>query len=104
MFNNLEDWKAQQESKRAAAHKEGSLAFLAGGATVRSRDREERQVSYELTLEARKRKNLFKTTLKALREASFPDEIAYFRDMLRKLDLTAAEHTELQMVIWEKFG
>ena len=47
MFNNLEDWKAQQESKRAAAHKEGSLAFLASGATVRSRGREERQVSYE---------------------------------------------------------
>ena len=105
MSSNLEDWKVQQEAKHAAAHKEGSLTFLGGGgAATCSRDREERQVSYELTLEARKRKELFEATLKALHEARFPDEIAYFRDMLLKLSLTVAEHQEMQKVIWEKIG
>ncbi|MEO8955130.1 MAG: hypothetical protein ABI465_11220 [Ktedonobacteraceae bacterium] len=99
MSNNMEDWKVQQEAKHAAAHKEGSLTFLGGGAAARRRDREERPVSYEFPLEARKRKELFETTLKALHEACFPDEVAYFRDMLLKLSLTEAEHQEMQKVI-----
>ncbi|HVB75861.1 MAG TPA: hypothetical protein VNE38_20105 [Ktedonobacteraceae bacterium] len=105
MSSNLEDWEAQQEAKRAAAHKEGPLTFLAGGGAAASRrDREERRVSDELTLEALKRKELFETTIKALRKANFPDEITHFRDMLLKLNLTPAEHKELQKVLWEKIG
>jgi uncharacterized protein HemY len=105
MSSNLEDWEAQQEAKRAAAHKEGPLTFLAGGGAAASRrDREERRVSDELTLEALKRKEVFETTLKALREANFPDEIAHFRNMLLKLNLTPAEQEELQKVLWEKIG
>lgn len=105
MASHLEDWKAQQEAKHAVARREGSLTFLAGGgATARRSDREEQQVSVELTLEARKRKELFETTIKALREANFPDEIAYFQDILLKLSLTSAEHEELQKVFWGKIG
>jgi hypothetical protein len=105
MSSNLEDWEAQQEAKRAAARREGPLTFLAGGGAAASRrDREERRVSDELTLEALKRKEVFETTLKALREANFPDEIAHFRDMLLKLNLTPAEYRELQKALWEKMG
>lgn len=105
MFSDLEDWKAQQEAKHAAAHKEGSLTFLAGGGTTaRSRNREEQQVYGELTLEVRKRKELFETTLKAFRGANFPDEVAYFRDMLLKLSLTPEERQTLHKVLWEKTG
>ena len=105
MSNNLEDWEAQQEAKRAAAHKEGPLAFLAGGGAAASkRDREERRVSDELALEALKRKEVFETTLKSLRDSNFPDEIAHFRDTLLKLNLTPVEYQELQKVLWEKIG
>jgi hypothetical protein len=45
-------------------------------------------------------KRLFETTMKALREANFPDEIAHFRNMLLKLSLTPTE----QEVLWEKIG
>jgi hypothetical protein len=105
MSEHLEEWEAQQEAKRAAAHKEGPLAFLAGGGTTASRrEREERRVSESLTHEALERKALFETTLKALREANFPDEITHFRGMLLKLNLTALEQEELQKVLLEKVG
>lgn len=105
MSEHLEEWEAQQEAKRAAAHKEGPLAFLAGGGTTASRrEREERRVSEALTHEALERKTLFETTLDALREASFPDEIAHFRDMLLKLNLTSLEQEELRKVLLEKIG
>ena len=37
MSKDLEDWETQQEAKRAAAHKEGPLSFLAGGGAAASR-------------------------------------------------------------------
>lgn len=81
MANNLENWEAQQEAKRAATRKEGPLTFLAGGgAAAMNREREERRVSDELSREALKRKEAFEAGIKALREANFPDEIAHFRD------------------------
>ncbi len=106
MSSNLEDWETQQEAKRAAAHKEGPLTFLAGGGAAASRrEREERQVSDELAREAQARhKKVVESTMKALREAVFPDEIAHFRDALLKLDLTPAEQDELRKVLWEKIG
>lgn len=105
MSEELEDWETQQEAKRAAAHKEGPLAFLAGGGTTASRrEREERRMSEALTHEALERKTLFETTLKSLREATFPDEIAHFRDMLLKLNLTPLEQKELRKVLLAKMG
>lgn len=105
MPEQLEDWEVQQEAKRAAAHKEGPLAFLGGGGTTASRrEREERRVSEALTHEALEHKMMFETTLKALREAKFPDEIGHFRDMLLKLNLTPLEQKELQKVLLEKMG
>lgn len=106
MCSNIEDWETQQEAKRAAAHKEGPLSFLAGGgAAAARRDREERQVSDELAREAQKRrKKIIETTMKALREAIFPGEVAHYRDMLLKLDLTQAEQEELRKLLWEKIG
>ena len=105
MSEHLEDWEAQQEAKHAAAHKEGPLAFLAGGGTTASRrEREERRMSEALTHEALERKTLFESTLKALREANFPDEIAHFRDVLLKLNLAPIEQEGLQKVLLEKMG
>lgn len=105
MTAQLEDWEAQQEARRAAAHKEGPLTFLARGGTAASRrDREERCVSNELSREARERKTLFETAMKALREANFPDEIAHFREVLLKLNLTPLEQEELQKALLEKIG
>lgn len=102
----IEAWETQQEAKRAAARKEGPLTFLAGGgAAAARRDREERQVSDELAREAlQRRKKLVETTMKALREAFFPDEVAHYRDVLVKLDLTPEEQEELRNVLWEKIG
>ena len=105
MSEQLEEWEAQQEAKHAAAHKEGPLAFLGGGGTTASRrEREERRMSEALTHEAYKHKMLFETMLKALREASFPDEIAHFRNKLLKLNLTPIEQEALQKVLLEKMG
>lgn len=105
MFNKLEDWETQQEAKHAASHKEGPLNFLAEGGAAARRDREERRVSDELAQEARERhKKSIETTMKALREAVFPDEIAHFRAVLLKLNLTPAEQEELRKVLWEKIG
>lgn len=104
MFKDLEDWEAQQEAKRAAAHKEGPLGFLAGGGAAASRkDREERRISDELAREAQVRhKTLVETMMQALRNAVFPDEVAHFQAVLLKLDLTAEEQEELRKVVWEK--
>ena len=105
MSEHLEDWEAQQEAMRAAAHKEGPLTFLAGGGTAASRrDREERRVSEELTREALERKTVFDTSMKALQEAKFPDEIAHFRDILLRLNLTQEEQEQLQKVLLSKIG
>ena len=104
MSSNIEDWETQQEAKRAAAQNEGPLTFLAGGgAAAARRDREERQVSDELAREAQeRRKKVIETTMKALREAIFPDEIAHYRDELVKLDLMPHEQEELRKLLWEK--
>lgn len=105
MSDHLEDWETQQEAKRAAAHKEGPLSFLAGGGTTASRrEREERRMSEALTHEALEHKKVFETTLKALHNANFPDEIAHYRDMLLKLNLTPIEQEELHRVLLEKGG
>ncbi len=42
--------------------------------------------------------------MKALRDAIFPGEVAHYRDVLLKLDLTPAEQEELRKVLWEKIG
>lgn len=103
MSNNLEDWETQQEAKRAAAHKEGPLTFLAGGGAAASRkNREEHRISDELAHEQARHKTLVETTLKALRNAVFPDEVAHFQDVLLKLNLTPEEQEELRKVMWEK--
>ena len=104
MSKDLEDWETQQEAKRAAAHKEGPLTFLAGGGTAASRkEREEHRISDELARAAQaRRKTVVETTMKALRSAVFPDEIVHFQGALLKLNLTAEEQEELRKVVWEK--
>lgn len=103
MSEHLEEWEAQQEARRAAAHKEGPISFLAGGGTTASRrDQEEHRMSEELTHEAFERKMMFDTAMNALRKACFPDEVTHFREMLLKLKLTPGEHEELQKVLLEK--
>lgn len=104
MSSNREDWETQQEAKRAAAHKEGPLSFLAGGgAAAARRDLDERRVSDDLAREAQeRRKQVVETTMKALREAIFPGEIAHYRDLLLKLELTPTEQEELRKLLWEK--
>ena len=105
MLSNLEDWETQQEAKHAAAHKEGPLNFLAGGGAVASkREQEERRVSDILAHEAEERhKKMVEASMKGLRDATFPDEIAHFRDRLLKLNLTPKEGEELKKLLWEKF-
>ena len=105
MLSNLEDWETQQEAKHAAAHKEGPLNFLAGGGAVASkREQEERRVSDILAHEAEERhKKMVEASMKGLRDATFPDEIAHFRDTLLKLTLTPKEGEELKKLLWEKF-
>lgn len=104
MSKELEDWEAQQEAKRIAAHKVGPLNFLAGGGTTASRkDAEERRISNEVSREAQARhKTLVETTLRSLRAAVFPDEVAHFQNLLLKLNLTSEEQQEFQKVLWEK--
>jgi hypothetical protein len=105
MSSNLEDWETQQEAKHAAAHKEGPLSFLAGGGAVASRrEHEERLVSDALAKEAEERhKKLVEASMKALRDATFPDEIEHFHEALLKLNLTPMEQEELKKLLWEKF-
>jgi hypothetical protein len=105
MSSNLEDWETQQEAKHAAARKEGPLNFLAGGGTVASRrEQEERRASDALAHEAEERhKKLVEASMKALRDATFPDEIEHFQDVLLKLNLTTMEQEELKKLLWEKF-
>ena len=105
MSSKLEDWETQQEAKHAAAHKEGPLNFLAGGGAVASkREQEERRVSDILAHEAEERhKKLVEASMKGLRGATFPDEIAHFRDRLLKLNLTPKEGEELKKLLWERF-
>ncbi len=105
MLSNLEDWETQQEAKHAAAHKDGPLNFLAGGGAVASkREQEERRVSDILAHEAEERhKKMVEASMKGLRDATFPDEIAHFRDRLLKLNLTPKEGEELKKLLWEKF-
>jgi len=105
MLSNLEDWETQQEAKHAAAHKDGPLNFLAGGGAVASkREQEERRVSDILAHEAEERhKKMVEASMKGLRDATFPDEIAHFRDRLLKLNLTTKEGEELKKLLWEKF-
>ncbi len=104
MSSNLEDWETQQEAKQAAAHKEGPLSFLAGGGTVASRrEQEEKRVSDTLAHEAEEHHKKVEISMKGLRDATFPDEIAHFRDELLKLDLTPKEQEELKQLLWEKF-
>lgn len=38
----------------------------------------------------------------AIRKASFPDEIAHFREMLLRLKLTPPEYEELERLLLEK--
>lgn len=104
MSQELEDWETQQEAKHAAANREGPLSFLAGGGMTASRkDLEEKRISDELTREAQVRHMaLVETTMHALRNAIFPDEVAHFQAVLLKLDLTAEEQEELRKVVWEK--
>ena len=105
MSSNLEDWETQQEAKHAAAHKEGPLDFLAGGGAVASRrEQEERRVSDTLAHEAEEQhKRLVEASMKGLHDATFPDEIGHFRDVLLKLNLTPMEQEELKKLLWEKF-
>ena len=104
MSSNLEDWETQQEAKHAAAHKEGPLNFLAGGGAVASRrEQEEHRVSDILAHEAEERHKKVQASMKGLRDATFPDEIAHFRDALLKLKLRPIEEEELKKLLWEKF-
>jgi hypothetical protein len=104
MSHNLEDWKCQQEAKRIAAHKDSPLAIVAGGgASANKREYEEHRVSDEFSREAQLRhKKVVETTMKALRLAVFPDEIAPLQDALLKLNLTVVERNELNELLLEK--
>ena len=105
MSSNLVDWETQQEAKHASAHKEGPLDFLAGGGAVASRrEQEEKRVSDTLAHEAEEQhKKVVEASMRGLRDATFPDEIAHFRDVLLKLNLTQTEQEELKKLLWEKF-
>jgi hypothetical protein len=105
MSSNLVDWETQQEAKHAAAQKEGPLGFLAGGGAVATRrEQEEKRVSDRLAHEAEEQhKKVVEASMRGLRDATFPDEIAHFRDALLKLNLTQTEQEELKKLLWEKF-
>lgn len=106
MSNNRENWETQQEAKQAAARREGPLSFLTeGGTAAARREYEERQVSDELSLAAQARhKQAVETTMKALRDAVLPDEIAHVREVLLTLNLSPTEQEELRKVLEEKRG
>jgi hypothetical protein len=104
MSSNQVDWETQQEAKHAAAHKEGPLGFLAGGGAVASRrEQEEKRVSDRLAHEAEEQHKKVEASMRGLRDATFPDEIAHFRDVLLKLNLRPTEREELKKLLWEKF-
>ncbi len=42
------------------------------------------------------------TSTPALREAIFCGEVAHYRDLLLKLDLTPEEQEELRKLLWER--
>lgn len=48
------------------------------------------------------RKGIVAKNLQALRDSSFPDEVAYFRDALYELELTPEEKAEVEEVLLEK--
>jgi hypothetical protein len=103
MSSNLEDWETQQEAKHATAHKEGPLNFLGGGGAVASkREQEEKRVSNTLAHEAEEHHKKVEASMKGLRDATFPDEIAHFRDALLKLNLTPMEQEDLKKLLREK--
>ena len=65
------------------------LLRLEEGQRLVRKNREERRISDELVREAQARhKTLVETTMKALRNAVFPDEVAHFQYVLLKLNLT----------------
>ena len=105
MSTNLVDWETQQEAKHAAAQKEGPLGFLAGGGAVATRrEQEEKCVSDTLAHEAEEQhKKVVEASMRGLRDATFPDEIEHFRDVLLKLNLMPTEQEELKKLLWEKF-
>ena len=68
------------------------------------REQEEKLLSDALAQEAEERhKKLVEAAMKGLQDATFPDEIAHFRDVLLKLDLTPKEQEELKQLLWEKY-
>ncbi len=104
MSSNLEDWETQREAKHAVAHKGGPLTFLdGGGAAAGRREREEHLASDALSKEAGEhRKKLIATNMKALHDSKFPDEVEYYQNVLRKLNLTPAEEAALKEALWAK--
>jgi len=68
------------------------------------REQEEKRLSDALAHDAESRhKKLVEAAMKGLQDATFPDEIAHFRDVLLKLDLTPKEQEELKQLLWEKY-
>ena len=68
------------------------------------REQEEKRLSDALAHEAEAcHKKLVEAAMKGLQDATFPDEIAHFRDALLKLNLTPTEQGGLQELLWEKF-
>lgn len=103
MLNHIEAWEAQQEAKHTATQKGGPLAFLSSGVVARRQEIEERRLSDALSYEAAsRRKKLIIARTEALRQSNFPDEIAYYRRMLRELNLMPEEEAKVRIVLLNK--
>ena len=103
MLSNLQAWETQQEAKHAAMQKGGPLAFLSGGVVAQRQEVEAHRLSNALSAEAAsRREQLIAARIEALRHASFPDEIAYFRRALRLLNLLPGEEAAVRTVLLKK--
>jgi thioredoxin-like negative regulator of GroEL len=103
MLGNLQAWEIQQEAKHAAMQKGGPLAFLSREVVAQRQEVEAHGLFDAPSADAAgRREQLISARIEALRHASFPDEIAYFRRALRLLNLLPGEEAAVRTVLLKK--
>jgi len=97
MSDNLEAWKAQQESKQAVHHSQSTF----GGGTVT--DRKEMEVHrMSDSLSEKARRDLVQAKMAALARSIIDTEREYFITTLWQLDLTQEERADLLKLLHEQ--
>ena len=97
MSDNLEAWKAQQESKQAVHHSQSTF----GGGTVS--DRKEMEVHrMSDSLSEKARRDLVQAKMAALARSIIDTEREYFITTLWQLDLTQEERADLLKLLHEQ--